>query len=283
MNPYYQWVSEFERLLRKGKSLRSLTIFHPRQTLSPDAPKVLLFSPHPDDECITGALPLRLLHEAKWNVINVGVTLGSKRARRPARRRELQNACAALGFGLVVAGLEHISVESREGDRARWQAAVTVIAGLLAEHQPRVILLPHEYDWNCTHIGVHFLVMDALETLPAKFGCYVVETEFWGQMAEPNLLVESSVDVVAALVGALTCHIGEIRRNPYHVRLPAWMADNVRRGAEVIGGQGGAAPEFAFATIYRVRMWSRRRLVDVLKRGRFLSHRENAGKLFKPK
>ncbi len=200
MNRYYQWVSEFERLLRQGKSLRPPRVSRPRQTFSPAAPKVLLFSPHPDDECITGALPLRLLREAKWNVIAVGVTLGSKRARRAARRRELQNACAELGFGLVVAGLEHMSVETREGDRARWQAAVTVIAGLLAEHQPRVIFLPHEHDWNRTHIGVHFLVLDALETLPAKFGCYVVETEFWGQMTEPNLLVESGVDDVAALV-----------------------------------------------------------------------------------
>jgi LmbE family N-acetylglucosaminyl deacetylase len=37
----------------------------------------LIFSPHPDDECIIGGLALRLLREAKWNVINVAVTLGS--------------------------------------------------------------------------------------------------------------------------------------------------------------------------------------------------------------
>ena len=58
-------------------------------------------------------------------------------------------------------------------------------------------------------------------------------------MAEPNLLVESGVEDVADLVAALACHVGEVRRNPYHARLPAWMMDNVRRGAELVGGRAG--------------------------------------------
>jgi hypothetical protein len=75
-----------------------------RPKIQANAPNVLIFSPHPDDECITGGLALRLLREAKWNVVNVAVTLGSNRARQAARRRELQNACAALGFKLIVPG-----------------------------------------------------------------------------------------------------------------------------------------------------------------------------------
>jgi hypothetical protein len=34
------------------------------------------------------------------------------------------------------------------------------------------------------------------------------------------------------------------------------MQDNVRRGGELVGGQGGAAPDFAFATLYRLRTWA---------------------------
>jgi hypothetical protein len=33
------------------------------------------------------------------------------------------------------------------------------------------------------------------------------------------------------------------------------MMDNVRRGGEVVGGQGGAAPDFAYATLYRASRW----------------------------
>jgi len=37
--------------------------------------------------------------------------------------------------------------------------------------------------------------------------------------------------------------------------MPAWLEDNVRRGAELVGGQGGVAPDFVFATLYRVHNW----------------------------
>ena len=144
-----------------------------------------------------------------------------------------------------------------------------------------MIFLPHENDGHPTHIGTHFLVVDALKTLPAGFKCYVVETEFWGQMTNPNLLVESDIEDVGGLVAALACHAGEMRRNPYHARLPAWMMDNVRRGAELVGGQSGVSPDFTFATIYRLRKWSHGRLMEVTKGGKFLSRAENAAKLFR--
>ncbi len=247
-------------------------------------PKVLIFSPHPDDECITGGLALRLLREAKWNVVNVAVTLGRKRERRAARRRELQNACTALGFDLVVPGgrgLDRINPETRRRNRARWRAAVRVIVQILAEHRPRVIFVPHEHDGHATHIGTHFLVLDAFKALPRDFKCHIVETEFWVQMTEPNLLVESSAKDLADLVAALACHRGEVQRNAYHARLPAWMIDNVRRGAELVGGQGRAAPDFTFATVYRVRKWNNGTLQNNFGGGKFLSAAQNPADLFK--
>jgi len=57
------------------------------------------------------------------------------------------------------------------------------------------------------------------------------------------------------LLAALSFHVGELQRNPYHLRMPAWLQDNVRRGAELVGGQGGKAPDFVFATLYRVHRW----------------------------
>jgi LmbE family N-acetylglucosaminyl deacetylase len=194
---------------------------------------------------------------------------------------ELKNACDCLGFDLIVADLEKINLEARKESRLRWQAAAGTIAKILAAQKPRVIFLPHENDGHPTHVGTHFLVSDALKTLPKNFKCFVVETEFWGQMTNPNLLVESSVEDVSGLVAALACHVGEVQRNPYHARLPAWMMDNVRRGAELVGGQGGAAPDFTFGTIYRLRKWSHGRLVEVQRGGNLLSRSENAARLFR--
>ena len=83
--------------------------------------------------------------------------------------------------------------------------------------------------------------------MPASFACYLVETEFWGAMTDPNLMVEISAEDLADMIAATTFHVGEVNRNPYHLLLPPWMMDNVRRGGEVVGGQGGAAPDYAFA------------------------------------
>jgi N-acetylglucosamine malate deacetylase 1 len=282
-NPFRKFVSAHARLFQAGTKLPlgRPQKCSPRLPAPDHVPIALIFSPHPDDECIIGGLPLRLLREAKWSVINVAVTLGSKPERRAARLREVKNACDCLGFDLASANRVDIHPEARRKNREPWQKAVTNTARMLARTRPRVIFIPHAGDGHPTHVGTHLLVLDALKSLPANFRCHVVETEFWGPVANPNLLVESSVADVADLVAALACHVGEVRRNPYHARLPAWLMDNVRRGAEQVGGRGGASPDFTFATIYRLRCWSRGRLMDVVQQGKFLSRANNPAALFR--
>ena len=255
-NPYLNFVAGFDRLLKKGKSIRVEDALAPaRPLLSDSAPKALLFSPHPDDECITGALPLRLLREMKIKVINAAVTLGSRKDRQLERLEELKRACKFIGFDLVVLGergLEKINLKGRREDPENWARGVETVAKLIRDTQPQIIFMPHEADWNSTHMGTCHLVNDAMATLESTFGCRVVETEFWAAMSSPNLMIESSVADVADIVAAISLHAGEVERNPYHLRLPAWMQDNVRRGGELVGGQGGEVPDFAFSTLYRV-------------------------------
>ncbi len=100
-------------------------------------------------------------------------------------------------------------------------------------------------------------------------------------MDTPNLMIEICARDLTDLIGALSFHAGEVRRNPYHLRLPAWMIDNVRRGGELVGGQGGAVPEFAFATLYRWSRWEEggvRPAADG--KGRFVSGTDDLGALF---
>lgn len=260
MNPYRQYVQGVARLNREAQGF-PLGGFPacPRPTPPPGAPRALIFSPHPDDECIIGGLALRLLRESGWHVLNVAVTQGSNKARQQPRLIELKAACDFLGFGLVQAaehGLEDVKIGTRQANPAAWGAMVNRIASILREHQPHLIFFPHDRDWNSTHIGTHWLLVDALANLGQSFRCWCVETEFWGQMDTPNLAVESPEADVADLVGATSFHVGEVQRNPYHLLLPPWMQDNVRRGGELVGGQGKAAPQFTFATLYRLRLWS---------------------------
>lgn len=285
MTPYHKLVAQYADLLKHGRSL-PLGTFEPaaRPKLSPTAPKALFFAPHPDDECIIGGLALRLMREAKWRVLNVAVTLGSKKERQAGRLQELRQACQYLGFELTPTapdGLQRVSPKTREQDKSHWLSCVQVIRGIIEQHQPRVLFFPHDHDWNSTHIGTHFLVMDALAQMSAGFECYLVETEFWGAMVDPNLMVEIGEGDLADLMAGTTFHVGEVKRNPYHLLLPAWMMDNVRRGSEVAGGQGGAAPDFAFAALYRLRCWSGGQAKRIFEGGKQVPCSTNVGELFR--
>ncbi len=283
-NPYLTYVSSIAQLVRDGKAFQLGGFPMPAHApAAPDAPRALIFSPHPDDECIIGGLALRLQREAGYRVVNVAVTQGSNKARQQGRWDELAKACEYLGFDLVQTipgGLEKINAKTRTNDPTHWDAAVDVIAGIIAEHQPAVVCFPHDTDWNSSHIGTHHLLVDALLRQPADFRCHAVETEFWGAMSTPNLMVESSVQDLADMMTALSFHVEEVRRNPYHLLVPAWMQDNVRRGGEVVGGQGGAAPDFLFATIYRLREWRDGALHHRYEGGRILDAGTSPSTLF---
>ena len=284
MNPYEEFVAAHSRLVREAKSLPLGGFESPlRKSLPPNAQKVLFFAPHPDDETILGGLALRLLREARMRVIDVAVTQGSRKERQAERFSELQKACDYIGFGLVATapnGMEGINPKTRQQNTAHWAECINVITDILRSHQPRVIFFPHEHDWNSTHIGTHFLVMDALRQMPSNFSCFLVETEIWGQMAQPNLMVEISATELTDMITATTFHVGEVKRNPYHLLMPAWMMDNVRRGAELVGGQGGAAPDFTFAVLNRLRKWEKSRIVEVLAGGKIVPASMNVGELF---
>jgi LmbE family N-acetylglucosaminyl deacetylase len=258
MNPYHRFVTAIERLQRAARSLPLGGLSPAPRSARQGAPLLLSFSPHPDDEAITGGFALRLSREAGWRIVNVAVTLGSAPARRAERAEEGRACCEFVGFEQLLAapsGLERINLEARTSDPAHWAGCTQRIAEILAQHAPRAICFPHAEDWNATHVGTHHLVLDALKSLGPGFRVHTLESEFWGAMREPNLMLELGADDAACLVAAVSFHAGEVRRNPYHLTLPAWMIDNVRRGSELVLGPGAAAPPFTFACLYRVRLW----------------------------
>ena len=274
-NPYSQFVRSVCENFQTGLALplgQIPPLLKPKVVST--APKVLLLTPHPDDECIMGGLPLRLMREAGSEIFVLPVTFGSNPARKKERRKELIAACQWIGFNLlefVENGLDTINPESRKADPVYWSNAVKALVLSLKRINPEILFFPNSTDWNRTHLGVHLLAVDALQKIPDA-EITLVETEFWGQMHNPNLMVESSPQEVADLMAALSHHQGEVTRNPFHLRLPAWMQDNVRRGAEVVGGQGGQAPDFAFATLCKVSRWKNGQSYQVFPRGKILAH-----------
>ncbi len=271
------------RAIEGGNSLASEDLALSKRLLGrgadDDAKKVLIFSPHPDDECLVGALPLRLCSECGCRVRNVAVTLGSKKLRRISRFEELKGACAFLGWGLTVCGeCGFESMNACERGSESWNACAGEIASIIRAENPAAVFFPHEKDANNTHMCVSMLVRDALGIL-GNFGGAVVTTEYWSAHDAPNMMVEVSPEILAALVCALSFHRGEVERNDYHVRLPAWMSDNVRRGAELVGGQGAQKPDFEFAVLYRLGKFENGE-IRFSKKKRLISNSDRADSIF---
>lgn len=283
MNPYQGWVSELERWLLGGARL-PLGGHQPAPRPAPraDAPLAMIFAPHPDDEVITGGLALRLSREAGWRVIAVAVTQGSNTAAQAERWREFVACCAHIGFEpleLAAGGLREVNLAARSADPARWAAGVDTVGAVLARHAPKAVFFPHAGDWHVTHVGTHQLVLDALASLGEAFQAYTVETEYWGASRMPNVVLELGAHDVAELVAALSFHAGQVRRNPYHLTLPAHLIDNVRRGAELVLGKGQPSPAFTFAALYSVRKWQAGGFVSALTEGRAIGTRDSVADL----
>lgn len=212
-------------------------------SIKPSVPfTVMILSPHPDDECITGSLALRLQQENNAHIVNVAVTVGSNKNRQQERMQELTEACELLE-------MECLYLDEN------WDKKAEELIGLIEKYSPQLIIAPHLQDFHPAHIKTGELLRDALNKIE-RLNTLVAWSEFWGQMAAPNLLLEVPVEILELQIKALEKHKGEIERNPYHLRLPAWMMDNVRRGSEVIGGTGAQAIQMPFGVLYKLELYS---------------------------
>ncbi len=249
-HPYQKFVRDLDKILGKGEKLPCGGFKAGKPIVAKaKAPRVLILAPHPDDECLTGALPLRLQREAGWRVAVVPVTLGSRADRRLARLKELNAACRFLSWDVLAPGAEGLP-------------------DLMRREAPSLVLMPHAKDANSTHRKVHQIGLRAIRSLGREARTLVAETEYWSTMENPNLMVETNRGDTADLVASLSCHRGEVGRNPYHVLLSCWLADGARRGAELVGGQGAKATQIRFATLYRLSRWNGRALARASGPGR---------------
>ena len=254
---YKEWLSyveSFSRLYLEKSGVDRVS--HP-ESFNPEPGKsggrLVICSPHPDDEILTGTLPLRLLQEDGVAVTNMVMTLGSDPARKEARLAELTAACRLVGFDLTLVE-EPLAFErlSPENEDEQWRDRVDLLVDHFAALQPDYVQIPHALDAHPTHKTVHWLVFKALQLYTEKNDCSVLllESEYWSSLTRPNLLVGISNEDLALLICALIRHQGEIARNSYHLSLPGRMMDAVRRGSELLDGYGSGNSDMIFAELY---------------------------------
>lgn len=295
MKDYLDFVKRFENLIKNAAQIKlgavglegfsgNLKNVADSAEQPPRKKRVLIFSPHPDDESMIGSLAMRLNKECDFEVVNVAVTLGSNKERREGRKSELESACRFLGWRLIICGTEgfdDIKPDTKNRNPGHWQHCVDEVLKIIKSQNPAVILAPHIGDWNKTHIGTGLLVLEAIEKMGASFSGILAQTEYWGAMQHANLMIEVAPEILADQITAVSCHVKEVERNDYHLRLPSWMSDNVRRGGEIVGGQGARAPSFAFGVIYNILTFKDGRLEGAFDKGLFISKEESISKILR--
>ena len=131
------YVGKYKELYREGKSLLGVSFKTCEGTdnyKNESGAKVVICSPHPDDEILFGLLPLRLLKESNASVTNLALTMGSDPARKETRRAELAAACRFLGFNLLLSreplGFQNVTPQfsqANEDDRDKMIAAMDML------------------------------------------------------------------------------------------------------------------------------------------------------------
>ena len=255
------FVQSFEDAYTSGKNLPAINFSD--VGLSADLPldeadhhDIVICSPHPDDEAICGALPLKL-NNKKHRILNIALTLGSDPARQDERKAELAASCRVLGFDCRLieepTGFMGVDPEGERNDKKQWHRQLQTLIGHFNHEKPRLIIFPHAGDIHPAHVGTHLLALAAARQYSRINKCSVLiaETGFWGLMQDPNLLIALETKEIARMIMALLCHQGEVARNPYHLTVPARLMENVRRGAEITSF-GNSAPSFIFAEMYKI-------------------------------
>ncbi len=196
-------------------------------------PRILIIAPHPDDECLMAGFALRAREEWRAEVHVLPYGFGSDRSRRSARIQELKDALQVLDFKLI---------DPRTAG-ATEKLTTAEYESVMASVQPDVILSPHLQDGHPAHMESASLVQNWFAQQSATEAILPVwlQTEYWQQNPGANAFVPLNPVHVIRIGEALQKHQGEVSRNPYHLRLPAWCMDQSRRAQELIGGFGATA------------------------------------------
>ena len=268
MATFGTFVGDYRKLLRAARNI-PLGCDSPLQLppIRDTVPKVAIFSPHPDDEVLAGsALAMRLRREG-CPVTNVAMTLGSDRVERARRLVELERACTYLGFDVQLLALDGFE-SGNEKTHPGWDDMVERVEAFLECGAPSIVIVHHLLDAHPTHHMTAQLVRTAMRR--AKWTGLLFEAEDWSEMSHPNLLVEVSERDLVYILEALSFHKGELVRNPYHIREPGRLSNNVRR-SELVFGKGTQAPEIDFAVLYRRVECAKGKMWPVPGKSRFLS------------
>lgn len=185
---------------------------YPRLIERPPGSRVLVLSPHPDDDAIGAGGTLVKLKGAGARVTSLVLTDGGEGVPdRPraevveTRRREEEAAARRLGIDRVIFWTEP------DGGLQATPANAERLRGVLDEIRPDAVFLPSFLDAHPDHAAVTPLLARAVGEATASFTCVLYES--WTPVV-PNVIVDVSAEMETKLA-AVREHRSQVARVAY--------------------------------------------------------------------
>lgn len=161
---------------------------YPNYVLSPPGNKVMVISPHPDDDVIgcggTLSKHVDLGHRIKVIYVTEGSRGGSQSNLKEIREIEAINALSSIGVNNC-AFLSH-----KDGEIHIDNDAIEQLIILLKDFNPDTIYTPHVRDNQPDHIMTNILLREALTKIELP-SINIIGYEVWSPL-EPTILVNIS-------------------------------------------------------------------------------------------
>jgi len=194
----------------RGKS----ELFLPRLIERPEANRVLVLAPHPDDDVVGCGGTLRKHVQAEDDVMVAYLTDGSRGSTDlreslhlvSRRKDEAQKAAAVLGIKkLKFLGFQDTKLQYFIADCA------SLIADILVEYEPDLVYVPFPLDYNPDHVAATRVAVSAFERIDylCDIFCYEVSPPIL-----PNRIVNIT-EQVHSKKHALSCHTSQMEQNDY--------------------------------------------------------------------
>jgi N-acetylglucosamine malate deacetylase 1 len=151
--------------------------------------RVLVLSPHPDDDILGAGGTLHKHHLAGDRIVSVYLTDGRKGGDGSVteedlvqiRQEEARRAAEVIGID------DLIFLDNRDGELSANGKTIEELAEVIREQSPDLVYLPFVWDAHPDHMATNAVFVSALQRLPRRhFACYSYEV--WSPLV-PNCLV----------------------------------------------------------------------------------------------
>ena len=203
--------------------------------------KILIISPHPDDEAICSGGLIVKAGNMGAKVFVFYVSTGTSRqfmngeTTQDQRIKEAEDAVEYGGFEYEI-GFPNTSTKV---DMIPQKEIIEAIENIIADFKPTMVVIPSKYSYSQDHRAVATACISALRPIPEslhpqpKMILEMIEPTTWPVSVTPNYYVDIS-DVMEEKLNLYKCHKSQVTKDPQH-RSP----ENLKRLAAVRGTEIG--------------------------------------------